>query len=313
MALARRSCGSRLRDGGHSSHVAPRSCNEREKPCTTVQYPFVRHMPVTTCATARARGKLACLPTSRDTASAVALARRPRGSRLGVIGHSLHVAPRSCTEREKPPTGAGPFRSTGANINQRSMARARQARVLACFATSRDTASAVALASVPRDCRLHVGGHSSHVAPRSCTVIERPSAGAVPLYSTYTDHSQRSAARTRGKLTCFATSRETASAVALACRPRESRLCAGGHSSYVESTVSHRMREAFRWCSALLWWVYQSQPAQHGAHAVSSRMFCHLPVGTQTALSLTRLNTRLPSTLTGWRALQVDRRWERKG
>ena len=30
-------------------------------------------------------------------------------------------------------------------------------------------------------------------------------------------------------------------------------------------------------------------------------------------LSTVRLNTRLPSTLARWRALQVDRRWERKG
>ena len=61
----------------------------------------------------------------------------------------------------------------------RHVARTRK---FACFAISRETASAVALERVPRECRLHVGGNSSYVAPRSCTERERPLAGVVHFH-----------------------------------------------------------------------------------------------------------------------------------
>ena len=51
----------------------------------------------------------------------------------------------------------------------------------------------MALENVPRECRLRVGGHSSHVAPRSCTDGERPAAGAVPFQ--FRRHITSSAAR----------------------------------------------------------------------------------------------------------------------
>ena len=53
---------------------------------------------------------------------------------------------------------------------------------LACCASSRETASAVARAHVPRESWLCVGGHSWHVAPRSCNKEERRSAGTGPFY-----------------------------------------------------------------------------------------------------------------------------------
>ena len=115
--------------------------------------------------------------------------------------------------------------------SQRSTTRAHSK--LACFATSRETASVVALARRSRESRLRVGGHSSHVEPRSRIEGERPPTGAVPFRDGQTDDNQRGTARVRGKLTCFPTSRGTASAVALARRSRESRLCAGGHSLHV--------------------------------------------------------------------------------
>ena len=70
---------------------------------------------------------------------------------------------------------------------------ARRARGnLACFATFRDTASAVALALRSHEGRLcAAGGHRSHVAPRSCIEGERPPAGVVPFHRTKADRNQR--------------------------------------------------------------------------------------------------------------------------
>ena len=56
----------------------------------------------------------------------------------------------------------------------------------AYFATSRETASVVALARVPRESRLCVGGRSWNVATRSCTEGERPPAGTVPCLRSWT-------------------------------------------------------------------------------------------------------------------------------
>ena len=50
---------------------------------------------------------------------------------------------------------------------------------LAWYATSRETAGAVTIVHVPRECQLRVGGHSSHVAPESCPERKRPPADAV--------------------------------------------------------------------------------------------------------------------------------------
>ena len=95
-------------------------------------------------------------------------------ARLG--GRSSHVALRSFTERERTPTAAVPFHRAGTDLTQLDMARARGKH--ACFATSRDTASAVALTRRSHEIWLCARGHSSHVAPRSCTEGKRPSAGA---------------------------------------------------------------------------------------------------------------------------------------
>ena len=151
--------------------------------------------------TAWARGKLACSAPSRVIASAVALVRVPRECRLHVGGHSSHVAPRSCTEGERPPTDDVSLHSTRTVHSQRSKPRARGR--LACCVTSRETASAVARARVPRESRLRVGGHSSHAASRSCAERERPSVDAVSFQNTYSDRSQRGTVRARGKLACL--------------------------------------------------------------------------------------------------------------
>ena len=77
-----------------------------------VQCPSIARMLIAASAAqrARARGKLPCFPpcfaTSRDTASAVAFARRACESQLCAGGHSSHVALHYFTEEERPPAGA---------------------------------------------------------------------------------------------------------------------------------------------------------------------------------------------------------------
>ena len=147
---------------------------------------------------------------------------------LEVTARTSHhgLAPK---ERGLPPVPCPSMsrRSTTTSATRRARSQ------LTCFATSGEIATAVGLARVPSKRRLPVGGHSSLVPPRSCTDGERPRAGAVLFDSTYADCSQRGTARARCKLACFATSRETASAVALVRVPRECRLRVGGHSSHV--------------------------------------------------------------------------------
>ena len=156
----------------------------KDRDLPPVQYPsIVRVLNIASAAqrvrAASARGKLACFATSRETASAAALVRVPRECRLHVEGHSSHVAPRSCAERERPLAGAVPVHSAGADRSQRGTARARQARM---FRPPQDTASAVALERRSRENRLCAGGHSSHVAQRPCTEGDRPPVGAVPFH-----------------------------------------------------------------------------------------------------------------------------------
>ena len=291
VALVRVPRDSRLRVGGHSSHVAPRSCTEGERPSAGA-VPFrSAYADRSQRGTARARGKLACFATSRETASAVALARVPRECRLRVGGHSSHVAPRSCTEGERPSAGAVPFRSAYADHNQRGTACARGK--LACFATSRETASAVALVRVPRECRLRVGGHSSHVAPRSCTEGERSSAGAVPFHSSYADQSQRGTACARGKLACFATSRETASAVALV----RVHATAGCVMEATARTSHHGLAPKERGLPPVQCpFIARTpiKPARHGVRVRQACVFRHLPRDSQRSGARSR-STRQPA------------------
>ena len=134
----------------------------------------------------------------------------------------------------------------------------------------------MALARVPRERRLRVGGLSSHVAPRSYTEEERHLAGAVPLHCTRTEHSQRGTARTRqARVFCHL--------------PRDSHrngACAGATRTPAtrwrvqlarRTTVLHRRKEVFRRCSAPSWHVRRSQSARHGTRARQARMFLPPP------------------------------------
>ena len=185
----------------------------------------------------------------------------PRHSRIGVHARRSHARLRSCRQ----------VRRTAPHLLPRHRATLPRAECARALRRRRGPPAEHAHARVPRECRLNVGGHSSHDAARSCTERERPPAGAVPFHRAEADHRQRSTARARGKLACFVTSRETASAVAVratrkpaACwRPQLAR----------RTTVLHRRRETSRRCSEILSSVVRSHPARHGARAQQARVF----------------------------------------
>ena len=160
-----------------------------------MQYPSMVRRPITTSAARRACGKILWFATSRETASAVTHACVPRESRLRVGGHSSQVAPRTCSEGERPSAGAVPFHSALAEHSQRGTARTWSK--LAHFVTFRETASAVAPARVPHKSRLCAGGHDSNVAPRSCTEGDRPFTNVVFFFIEHTPIAAIAAQRTR--------------------------------------------------------------------------------------------------------------------
>ena len=100
---------------------------------------------------------------------------------------------------------------------------ARPARILPrVSSTDRPRNTRLRVCHANGGCALEATACTSHhgLAPRERDLPP----DAVLFHSACTDHSQRSTARARGKLACFATSRETASAVARSRVPRESRL-----------------------------------------------------------------------------------------
>ena len=133
----------RLRVGGRCSHVAPRSCTERESPFAGAALSYGAQNDHNQRSTACARSNVSCFATSRETAIAVSLLRVQCDSRLRVGSHSSNVAPRSCIiGGERCSAGAVPFQGTYADRSQRGAARARAK--LVCFAASREKVSAVA-------------------------------------------------------------------------------------------------------------------------------------------------------------------------
>ena len=142
---------------------------------------------------------------------------------------------------------------------------------LACFATSRETATVVALACVPRECRLRVRAHSSHLAPRSCAERERPSAGDMPSHSTWADRNQRGTARMRQARVFRHLPRDSHRSGTCVCATRMP--ATRWRSQFARRiTVLCRKRDSSRRCGVLLKYVGRSQPARHGAHAASLRV-----------------------------------------
>ena len=201
---------------------------------------------------------------------------RSQLSRRTTVLHRRGESPRRC----------GATLQRRADHIQRSTARARGK--LACFVTYRETASAVALmfaCHANAGCALEVTALTSHhgLAPkeRGLPPVRCPLVVRRPIATT-------AARRARSKLACFATSRETATAVALACVPCECRLRVGGHSSHVAPRSCAEIERPFCRCGTLPWCVNRSRPAQHGARARRARMFCHLPRDSQHSGACTR-------------------------
>ena len=178
--------------GGTSHHcLAP-----KERGLSPAQCTVIGHGRTATSAARRARGRRARVlrhcPESGSTGAPAPRATRSAGlaleaaggtshcGRLCVGGLTWHVAPRFCTEGERPLIGAVPLHRARTNHTLRGPLRACGNRD--CTASSPETGSAVARPRVPSDSRLLcVGGRKWYVTPRSCTKGKSPLADAVPL------------------------------------------------------------------------------------------------------------------------------------
>ena len=100
-------------------------CAPKERGLLSVCCPCPVHRPVTASTAQRARNKLACCASSRETASAVPYSRVPHKSRLILEGRSWYVTPRPRAEGERPLEGATSLPSSLTDHNQRGTARAR--------------------------------------------------------------------------------------------------------------------------------------------------------------------------------------------
>ena len=195
--------GCRLSIGGCSSHVEPRPYTEGEGALALQGLSKVRE-PITSNAArcAREASLRVTPPPERQPAEWRLFACHANaGCALEATAHTSHhgLAPK---ERGLPPVTCHSIIHRPITTSAAKRSRGK----LACFATSRETASAVLPVRVPRECRARIGSLSLHIAPRPCTEKERPSAGAVPFHSAQVNHNQRGTARPRGKLECFATS-----------------------------------------------------------------------------------------------------------
>ena len=166
---------------GRTWYFTPRPRAEGERPVEcAIPYP-VAMTDHNQTGTARARSKLACCASFRETASAVARSRVPREQQLILGGRNWYVTPRPRAEVERPLAGALHLPSSSADSKQPGTARARSE--LACCASSRETASAVARLRVICEHRLILGGRTWYVAPRPRAEGERPLVSAVSLPS----------------------------------------------------------------------------------------------------------------------------------
>ena len=104
------------------------------------------------------------------------------------------------------------------------------------------------------------------------------------------------ARRARDKFMFFATSRETATAVALVRVPCECRLRCWRSQLARRTTIFHRKREAYRLCSAIRKLSATGRSAARRARARKARVFCHLPRHSQRSGACAHA-TRIPAAL----------------
>ena len=156
----------------HRSHhgLAP-----KDRGLPSVQYSSTARGPTTTCAARRARAASLPIPPPPEIQPAqwrLFACHVNAGCALEVTARRSHqgLAPK---ERGLPPVQCSPTVRGPTTISEARREGAESLRVSSPPGQWRFR--------VPRECRLHVGGHSSHVVPRSCTGRERPPAGAAPF------------------------------------------------------------------------------------------------------------------------------------
>ena len=221
----------------------------KERGLSPVQCHYIVRSTITTSAARRARAASSRVspPPERQPAQwRLRACHANAGCVLEVTARTSHhgLAPK---ERGLPPVQYPLKVRKPTTASAARRARAASSRV---FATSRETASAVALARAtrkPAACWRPQLARRTTVLHRKREAFRRCSAFLVRKPIT----DQRGTARARGKLACFATSRETASAVALARATRMPAACWRPQLAR-RTTVLHRRREAFRRCSAIL-------------------------------------------------------------
>ena len=179
--------------GGHHWHVALRPYAELEVPLAGAALLPSGWTDKNRRSTVRARSKLACCTSCRETASAVARPRVPHESRLVMGGYRWHVAPRPRAEEERPLASAVPLPSARVDHNQRCTARAAAESSRAAPPPERQQTQWPP--RVPRESQLILGGHRWHVAAQPPAEGERPLAGAASFPSAWTDQSRGCTAR----------------------------------------------------------------------------------------------------------------------
>ena len=164
---------------------------------------------------------------------------------------------------------------------------------LACFATSQETASTVARARVPRKSRLCVGGHSSHVAPQSCTEGERPCPMMYPFVARRpiaVSAAQR--ARAASSRVLQPRERQPAQWRLFACHANAGcMLEATAHTSQHGLSPKERGLPPIR-CHSLSRGT--SIATRHGARTRQARVLCHLKTDSQRSGARARA-TRMPA------------------
>ena len=239
------------------SRSARRSWHVGARPCTEEGRPLARAVPFhgawsdhSQSGAARARGKRACCASSQERGSAVAHKRATRASRLTKWAPQLSTWEHGlATNRGAPSLVQCPSIGHGATTAGAAQ-RARAASARAAPPPQREAAQWRTSALHAQACSRS-GRRSWHVGARPSTEEGRPLACAVPFHRAWSDRSQRSAARARGKRARCASSPERASAVAHKRATRASRLTKWTPQLARGSTALHRRRAAPRSCSAL--------------------------------------------------------------
>ena len=179
--------------------------------------------PPSTARRARATSpRGAALPPQRERAQWLASALHAQATSPSK-GQGWHVGARPCIEEVWLLARAVAFRSTCSESDQRGLARAQIESAHAAPPPKRERAQWRASA-LHAQATSRSEGQGWHVGARPCTEGGRLLARAVPFHGACSESDQRGEARVRNKPACWASSPETASAVARKRATRASHL-----------------------------------------------------------------------------------------